>query len=34
MSLPDTPETRGILSRERIGLLPEGAYVVNVGRGT
>lgn len=34
MSLPDTPETRDILNRERIGLLPAGAYVVNVGRGS
>ena len=34
MSLPDTPETRNILSRERIELLPDDAYVVNVGRGT
>ncbi len=34
MSLPDTPETKGVLSRERISLLPEGAYIVNVGRGT
>ena len=34
MSLPDTAETRDILSRERIGLLPEGAYIVNVGRGS
>ena len=34
MSLPDTPETRNILSRRRIELLPEGAYVVNVGRGS
>ena len=34
MSLPDTPETRNILSKERIALLPEGAYVVNVGRGS
>ncbi|MCR4558277.1 MAG: D-2-hydroxyacid dehydrogenase [Saccharofermentans sp.] len=34
MSLPDTPETRNVLSRERIALLPEGAYVVNVGRGS
>ena len=34
MSLPDTPETRDILSRERIALLPDGAFVVNVGRGS
>ncbi|MCR5045227.1 MAG: D-2-hydroxyacid dehydrogenase [Treponema sp.] len=34
MSLPSTPETKGILSRKRISLLPEGAYVINVGRGS
>ena len=34
MALPSTPETVGILSRERIALLPQGAYVINVGRGT
>ena len=34
MSLPDTPETQGILTRERMSLLPEGAYIVNVGRGS
>lgn len=34
MALPGTAETVGILSRERIGLLPQGAYVTNVGRGT
>ena len=34
MSLPSTPETRGILSRERLPLLPQGAYVINVGRGS
>lgn len=34
MALPSTPETEGILSRERIALLPERAYVVNVGRGS
>jgi len=34
MSLPATPETKGILSRERMSLLPEGAFIVNVGRGS
>ena len=34
MSLPDTSETRGIMSRRRLGLLPEGAFIVNVGRGS
>ena len=34
MSLPDTSETKNILSRERIDLLPDDAYVVNVGRGS
>ena len=34
MSLPDTPETRNILSKERISLLPKEAYIVNVGRGS
>ena len=33
MTLPGTPETVGILSRERIALLPENALVINVGRG-
>ena len=34
MALPGTAETRHILNRERIDLLPAGACVVNVGRGT
>ena len=34
MSLPDTKETKGILSRERLSLLPKDAYIVNVGRGS
>ncbi|MCR5722174.1 MAG: D-2-hydroxyacid dehydrogenase [Lachnospiraceae bacterium] len=34
MSLPDTVETRGILSRERLALLPHDAFIVNVGRGS
>ena len=33
MALPATRETVGILSRERIALLPPTAFVVNVGRG-
>ena len=34
MALPRTAETDRILNRARISLLPRGAYVVNVGRGT
>lgn len=34
MSLPATEETKNILSRERLALLPDGAYVINVGRGS
>ncbi|MBR3141793.1 MAG: D-2-hydroxyacid dehydrogenase [Clostridiales bacterium] len=33
MSLPSTPETNDILNRDRIFAMPEGSYVVNVGRG-
>lgn len=33
VSLPGTPETRGLIDARRIGLLPDGAVVVNVGRG-
>lgn len=34
MALPGTAETFHILNRARIALLPAGAYVVNVGRGS
>ena len=34
MALPGTPETIHILNRDRIALLPDDAFVVNVGRGT
>lgn len=34
LALPATPETEGILSRERLALLPPSAYVINVGRGS
>ena len=34
MSLPATPETRGILSRDRLAMLPQGSYIINVGRGS
>ncbi len=33
MSLPSTAETIGIMSKERLELLPDSAYIVNVGRG-
>lgn len=34
MAMPATPQTAGILSRERIALLPKEAIVINVGRGS
>ena len=34
MSLPSVSDTVNILDAARMALLPEGAYVVNVGRGT
>ena len=34
MSLPATNETIGILTKERIALLPSHAYLINVGRGS
>lgn len=34
MALPGTPETYHMLNRETLSLLPDGAYVINVGRGT
>ena len=34
MAVPGTDESRHVLSKERIALLPETAVVVNVGRGT
>jgi len=33
VTAPDTPETRGVLSRERIRALPRGAVVLNLARG-
>ncbi|MGC8476494.1 MAG: D-2-hydroxyacid dehydrogenase [Acetobacteraceae bacterium] len=33
LACPLTPATRGVLDRRRIGLLPRGAGVVNIGRG-
>lgn len=34
MSLPSTAETKGILSRERLSMLAQDSYIINVGRGT
>lgn len=33
-SLPGTPQTTGLLGRERLGMLPRHACIVNVGRGS
>ena len=34
MALPGTPETRHIMDARRLALLPEDAFIVNVGRGS
>jgi phosphoglycerate dehydrogenase-like enzyme len=34
LALPDTPQTNGLFSRRRLGLLSERAWLVNIGRGT
>lgn len=34
MSLPETPDTRGVMDGRRLGLMPEDAFIVNVGRGS
>ena len=34
LSLPDTAQTRNILSKERLAMLPRNCYIVNVGRGS
>ena len=34
LCMPDTAETRNMLSEKRIGMLKQGAYIVNVGRGS
>lgn len=34
MAVPSTDQTKEILTKERIAMMPEGSYVVNVGRGS
>lgn len=34
MSLPETPDTIGVINAEMLALMPETSYLVNVGRGT
>lgn len=34
MSLPGTPESRGIMDGQRLALLPKDAFLINVGRGS
>lgn len=34
LSLPETPQTRGIMSRERFEKMKQGSYIINVGRGS
>ena len=34
ITLPDTPETRGLIGAPELELLPEGSVLVNVGRAT
>ena len=34
LCVPGTPDSEGLLSAERISILPEKTYVINVGRGT
>jgi len=33
LAIPNTPETRGLISAERLAMLRRGAYLINVGRG-